>query len=1648
MPLKLLASLAISALLLSCGGTENSTSSETALTLTKPQPLVTDLSLMGVNQLALSGPLRIESATTPPASAADVMSWAETEYAHLFPSAQADRQADPYVYRYYPETGNYIGIAGDRVYVLGPLSGGQLTYVGSLSSFTCRLNPQSCPETAVPVLTPALRQMEVTSTLNPRVRTVPSGQAQSLRVISEVQVAMSASPAYTAGDVLVFPDRLLVVTALPALQPSASEMLYIVRAGTNDDAFDLLELRGSLPASATPGPSFAPPQGAGTQVPQTFSVVETFGGWSRGFDSSSGLFVASSDCVVSVQRKSRTYSGVTFQGGLLDVACVHTQQRGESPALTISGQVGVFGDFSNVDFNARTRHFAATFEGLVTAETNLKIQRSASFTLPKTFKLGAIKVPVVTGVPFVDPILRATNTNFVVPLNLVIDVNGSASLTLDLTASRLDYFKVTLDRTRDVWSQTFRHVKDDPPPSLTLTGNGTFSARAQWQLGLMLQSDAPTSLFDSEASLLLGVGPEFMLNATAGASSSGAAGFSCGAWWKFVASLEAEMQLGDGPFVLQAVYKRDLGETEPKFLPSVSRFCAVHPASATALVVAPRIRSVPARTFRNVSGTEPTALTVPRTVPISMDLDGSSSSSGGLSTLRYRWTATNPAITFNNPGAARTTANINCAGRCTANERIVLTVTSVGSDPRTAEVVVPLVFDEAPVARGSAFADPAGAIILDASASADEGTRDGSTGASWLLQDGQQVAGGYLATGLQSGLDRVTAGTGLVLSLTDKYGQRGTATVTVRQAAGADAMTVAAMNCRATSALQPLLCNATGSRLPPGLQFRVAGTICSGAAEVAGGDATQRTYRCVPTAAGTFTAELWQAGAAAAAASRQVDVTPAIPGAAACPSGQLMLDGQCVTPNVTCTASQSLVGGSCVTRTSNCTLPQVMRDGVCTLPPVICTAPRIAVNGLCVTPAALRPDLVPSDVTLSNASVAPGGTVRVSWAIVNSGPGAAAASTTGVRILLGSGAPNGSATDTLANVPAPAIAAGGRVNQEYTLTVPPGTPAGSYVIVIVADNSAASSLNQTDTSNDFRRSAPLTVIGPTTCVAPQVLQNGVCTTPASLLKPDLIASAASLSAATAAPGALIGVSWTITNQGQGIANASTSVVRIGSSPSSIGNTNNLAAQSIAGLPAGASAGLGASLSAPSVPGTYYVWVVVDNFNTAGQVGSALDNDQTLVGSFVVNAVATSSPDLQVIGGQVSPATVPPGGNISAVWSILNAGSGAAVSSVAAVRVNQNSGSASGSNLTTLATNALGVSASQSQSANLTAPTSPGTYYVWVLADNFSSSGQSPAAAANDIVRIGSFTVGAVPSGAPDLQITNGSLTAGTASPGATLGVNWTLFNAGNGTAAASTTVIRINQSTSSAGGSNAASVNSGSVGGFFSISQSAAVSVPTTPGIYQVWVIADNFGSSGQSAVAAGNDIVRIGSFTVNAPAASPPSISSIGSLNGSCNAQNIVISGSNFTSGATVNLFDLTNGGSYPGRATIFSSTNQLLVPAVVGGASSNWSAVVVNPSGQSSSSGGFSVFGPSLSGVSPSSVPRINGSQNITFFGSGFVSGMVVEITDSKPGSPYTKTPISVSSNQFTISANLTSAAATWRVRVRNCPGLGDSWTPYLNF
>lgn len=89
-------------------------------------------------------------AATPP-DASELMDWAEQRYPTLFPGPQANRRELAYTYRHYPGTGNYLGVAGIGIYLLGPVSGQAAApvQVGTLDQYTCLVFPGRCDTSTV-----------------------------------------------------------------------------------------------------------------------------------------------------------------------------------------------------------------------------------------------------------------------------------------------------------------------------------------------------------------------------------------------------------------------------------------------------------------------------------------------------------------------------------------------------------------------------------------------------------------------------------------------------------------------------------------------------------------------------------------------------------------------------------------------------------------------------------------------------------------------------------------------------------------------------------------------------------------------------------------------------------------------------------------------------------------------------------------------------------------------------------------------------------------------------------------------------------------------------------------------------------------------------------------------------------------------------------------------------------------------------------------------------------------------------------------------------------------------------------------------------------------------------------------------------------
>jgi hypothetical protein len=157
----------LAGMLASCGGgQESSATSATPLKLRQQDAVVdaalcaaapssTDMAYTQVSSQCLRSYTGLASrlaqarqlASAAPFTASTLMDWAQATFPQLFPGAPADQAGSGFVYRYYPLTQTFIAVAGDLVYVLGPITGNQLAYLGTLTGFSCSVYPGTCAAT-------------------------------------------------------------------------------------------------------------------------------------------------------------------------------------------------------------------------------------------------------------------------------------------------------------------------------------------------------------------------------------------------------------------------------------------------------------------------------------------------------------------------------------------------------------------------------------------------------------------------------------------------------------------------------------------------------------------------------------------------------------------------------------------------------------------------------------------------------------------------------------------------------------------------------------------------------------------------------------------------------------------------------------------------------------------------------------------------------------------------------------------------------------------------------------------------------------------------------------------------------------------------------------------------------------------------------------------------------------------------------------------------------------------------------------------------------------------------------------------------------------------------------------------------------------
>jgi hypothetical protein len=138
---KHLIALAAAAFLAGCGGGSDDTTAST--------PAAAAAQMRTAMAAQAQTQVKVSAAVSPAQAAEQLLNFAESTFPNFFPVHQATGTFDPFLFRFYPQTGIYVGVVVkanmgytmDGVYVMGGPFGDSPVYVGQLSSFITPVDP-------------------------------------------------------------------------------------------------------------------------------------------------------------------------------------------------------------------------------------------------------------------------------------------------------------------------------------------------------------------------------------------------------------------------------------------------------------------------------------------------------------------------------------------------------------------------------------------------------------------------------------------------------------------------------------------------------------------------------------------------------------------------------------------------------------------------------------------------------------------------------------------------------------------------------------------------------------------------------------------------------------------------------------------------------------------------------------------------------------------------------------------------------------------------------------------------------------------------------------------------------------------------------------------------------------------------------------------------------------------------------------------------------------------------------------------------------------------------------------------------------------------------------------------------------------------
>jgi hypothetical protein len=159
---------------------------------------------------------------------------------------------------------------------------------------------------------------------------------------------------------------------------------------------------------------------------------------------------------------------------------------------------------------------------------------------------------------------------------------------------------------------------------------------------------------------------------------------------------------------------------------------------------------------------------------------------------------------------------------------------------------------------------------------------------------------------------------------------------------------------------------------------------------------------------------------------------------------------------------------------------------------------------------------------------------------------------------------------------------------------------------------------------------------------------------------------------------------------------------------------------------------------------------------------------------------------------------------------------------------------------------------------------------------------------------------------------------------------------------------------------------------------------------------------------------------------------------------QDVQVSGSNFQSGLTVDVFNSsgTKVGTLSGSQIKNVTTTSFTMVIFLGSSAGTFGMEVVNPNGARSSRFSFSTItpNPNVSSLNPNPVPVFNGNQDVQVSGSNFQFGLTVDVLNSsgiKVGTLSGSQVLDVTPSSFTMVVNLGSTPGSFGIEVVNPSG-----------